>query len=639
MDERDAYGKEQFDRQRYVTRVVLALVLLAAMLGAIGWHSAGLQMGAHEHFTTLSENNRLRIEPIPPSRGVIRDRNGVLLAGNRASYQLEITVEQAGDLDALLERLEGFVELSEADIERFHRGVGQRRPFQPVLLKAGLDDETVAHLSVARHELPGVEVEARPLRFYPAGEAFSHAVGYVGRITREDLQRVDRRAYAATSHIGKTGIERYYEDLLHGRPGYRQVEVNAQGRTIRELEVTPPEPGTDIHLTLDYNLQLAARRALGDQRGAIVAIEPATGDVLAMVSAPGFDANPFVKGQSQEEFATLRGDPMRPLFNRVLHGRYPPGSTIKPIVALAGLHEEETTAEREMFARGYYQLPGDDRRFRDWRREGHGRVDMSRAIAVSSDVYFYDLGHELGIDRITPMLEAFGIGEPTGLDIIGESTGIRPGRDWKRSTHGTVWYPGETLITAIGQGYMLSTPLQMADFTTTLANRGTRLRPRLLQAMGDGRDDAMAETLLPRERSPVEVEPQHWEVINDALVEAVHEPHGTAWGTIGSTRPEYTIAGKTGTSQVFGLEQDEEYDQDELPQHLWDHALFTGYAPAEDPQIAVAVLVEHGGSGGRVAAPKAREVMDAWLLRGGGLGIEDAVADAADGPDDEGDGE
>ena len=619
MDERDAYGQEQHDHRRFVARVVLSLVLLAGVLGLIGWHTASLQVGAHEHYTTLSENNRLRIEPIAPSRGVIRDRNGVLLAGNRASYQLEVTVEQADDLDRLLERLEDFVELSDADLERFRRGVEQRRPFQPVLLKAGLDDETVAHLAVSRHELPGVEIEARPMRYYPAGEAFTHVVGYVGRITREDLQRVDRRAYAGVSHIGKTGIEQHYEELLHGRPGHRQVEVNAQGRTIRELEVSPPTAGTDIHLTLDYNLQLAARRALGDQRGAIVAIEPASGDVLAMVSAPGFDAEPFVKGQSQEEFSALRDHPGRPLFNRVLHGQYPPGSTIKPIVALAGLHEEATTADREMFARGYYQIPGHERRYRDWRREGHGLVDMSRAIAVSSDVYFYDLAHDMGIDRITPMLEAFGIGEPTGIDLSGERTGIRPGRDWKRATHGTVWYPGETLITAIGQGYMLSTPLQMADFPTTLANRGERVSPRLLRAMGDGREREIGETLLPDYRQPVALDEAHWDVIHESLVEAVHEPHGTAWGSIGSTRPEYTIAGKTGTSQVFSLGEDEEYDEDELARHLWDHALFTGYAPADDPQIAVAVLVEHGGSGGRVAAPKAREVMDAWLLGGGGM--------------------
>ncbi|WP_024327161.1 penicillin-binding protein 2 [Thioalkalivibrio sp. AKL19] len=620
MAERDAYGEEQQDRERFVVRILLALVILAAILLALGWRLSGLQVGAHSHFTTLSENNRLRVEPIAPTRGVIRDRNGVLLAGNRASYQLEVTVEQAGDLDSLLARLRGYVELSEADVERFRRGVRQRRPFQPVLLKAGLDDETVARIAVSRHELPGVEIEARPLRFYPLGSKFSHAVGYVGRINQQDLQRVDGRAYAGTSHIGKSGVERYYEELLHGRPGYRQVEVNAQGRVIRELSVTPPQPGTDLTLTLDVNLQQAAYRALAGRDGAIVAIDPNNGEVLALVSAPGFDPEAFVHGISQGDFAAVRDDKRRPLFNRALSGQYPPGSTIKPLVGLAALNEDVTTAEREMFARGYYQLPGHERRYRDWRREGHGRVDMSRAIAVSSDVYFYDLAHTMGIDRMVPILGAFGIGQRTGIDSTGERAGILPSRDWKRATHDEVWFPGETLITAIGQGYMLSTPLQMADFTAALAVRGERYQPHLLRAMDNGTGEP--EYPLPVKREPVTVDAKHWDAIHGSLVEAVHARHGTAWGSVGSTRPEYTIAGKTGTSQVFSLGEDEEYDEDELARRLWDHALFVGYAPAEDPRIAVAVLVEHGGSGGRVAAPVAREVLDAYLLEGAGMTLE-----------------
>ena len=620
MAERQAYGQEQRDRERFVVRVILALVILAVVMLLLGWRLSGLQVGAHTHFTTLSENNRLRVEPIAPTRGVIRDRNGVLLAGNRASYQLEITVEQTGDLDALLARLGDFLELSEADIERFHRAARQRRPFQPVLLKSGLDYPTVARIAVSRHELPGVEIEARPMRHYPLGSEFSHVVGYVGRINEQDLARVDSRAYAGSSHIGKTGIERYYEDVLHGRPGFRQVEVNAQGRVIRELSVTPPEPGTDITLTIDADLQRAAYRALAGRDGAVVAIDPANGEVLALVSAPGFDPEVFVRGISQTDFAALQNDPHKPLFNRALSGQYPPGSTVKPIVGLAGLEEEITTAERVMFARGYYQIPGHERRYRDWRREGHGRVDMSRAIAVSSDVYFYDLAYNMGIDRMAPMLGAFGIGRRTGIDITGERRGILPSREWKRGTHNQPWFPGETLITSIGQGYMLSTPVQMADFTVTLANRGQRVQPRLLKAMHNGQGEV--QRLLPEHPEPVEADPEHWDVIHGSLVEAVHERHGTAWGSIGSTDPAYAIAGKTGTSQVFSLGEDEEYDEDELARRLWDHALFVGYAPAEDPQVAVAVLVEHGGSGGRIAAPVAREVMDAYLLDDAGMTID-----------------
>ncbi|WP_019024953.1 MULTISPECIES: penicillin-binding protein 2 [unclassified Thioalkalivibrio] len=621
MAGRDDYGQEQQDQQRFVVRILLALLLLAAVLLLIGWRLSGLQVGAHTHFTTLSENNRLRVEPIAPSRGVIRDRNGQLLAGNRASYQLEVTVEQAGNLDDLLERLHDFVELSDADIERFRRGVRQRRPFQPVLLKAGLDDTTVARIAVSRHELPGVEIEARPMRFYPLGDKFSHVVGYVGRINEQDLARVDPRAYAGSSHIGKIGIERYYEDLLHGRPGYRQVEVNAQGRVIRELSVTPPEAGTDITLTIDADLQRAAYRSLAGRRGAIVALDPNNGEVLALVSAPGFDPEMFVHGISQAAFSDLQSDPARPLFNRALTGQYPPGSTVKPLVGLAALDEGITTADRRMFARGYFQIPGHERRYRDWRREGHGWVDMSRAIAVSSDVYFYDLAHTMGIDRMVPMLGAFGLGQRVGIDATGERAGILPSRDWKRATHDQVWFPGETLITAIGQGYMLSTPLQMADFTATLAGRGQRIQPRLLQSMDNGNGEL--ERLLPQPREPVQAAPEHWDTIHESLIEAVHARHGTAWGSIGSRPPtNYRIAGKTGTSQVFGLGQDEEYDEDELPRHLWDHALFVGYAPADDPQIAVAVLVEHGGSGGRVAAPVAREVMDAFLKGDAGMTLD-----------------
>ncbi|MGM0553155.1 MAG: penicillin-binding protein 2 [Pseudomonadota bacterium] len=620
MAEREAYGEEQRDRERFALRIVFALVILGALMLLLGWRLFGLQVGAHSHFTTLSENNRLRVESLAPTRGVIRDRNGVLLAGNRASYQLEVTIEQAGDVDALLAQLQEFVELSEADVARFRRGMRQRRPFEPVLLKAGLDDTTVARIAVSRHELPGVEIEARPMRYYPMGSQFSHVVGYMGRINQRDLDRVDPRAYAGTSHIGKSGVERYYEDLLHGSPGYRQVEVNAQGRVLRELSVTPSVPGTDIALTIDARLQQAAYRALKGQDGAIVALDPNNGEILALASAPGFDPEPFVHGISHADFADLQSDLRKPLFNRALSGQYPPGSTIKPLVALAALDEKVTTADREMFARGYFQIPGHERRYRDWRREGHGRVDMSRAIAVSSDVYFYDVAHTMEIDRMVPMLQDFGLGQRVGIDSTGERSGILPSRDWKRATQNQPWFPGETLITAIGQGYMLTTPLQMADFTMTLANRGQRPRPHLLLSMdaeGDGPDP-----ILPEYREPVEVAAEHWETIHGALVEAVHQPHGTAWGSVGSTRPPYRIAGKTGTSQVFGLGEDDEYDEEELARRLWDHALFVGYAPAEAPRIAVAVLVEHGGSGGRVAAPVAREVMDAWLLDDHGLTVE-----------------
>ncbi|TVP82920.1 penicillin-binding protein 2 [Thioalkalivibrio sp.] len=612
MERQDSYNEEGRDQSRFSIRVLVSILVLLLLVLLLVGRMFTLQVGAHAHFTTLSENNRLRIEPIPPTRGLIYDRNGILLAENRPAYQLEVTVEQAGDLELLLERLSGLVDLSPAEIDRFRASVRQRRPFQPVLLKSGLDDETVARIAVARHELPGVEIEARPVRHYPHGADFAHVVGYVGRINEQDLRRLDTRNYAGTSHTGKTGVERHYEDVLHGTTGHKQVEVNAQGRVIRELSVVPPVPGQDLFLSIDAGLQRAARDALAPHDGAVVAIDPATGEVLALVSKPGFDPNPFVHGISHRDFSALQSDPHKPLFNRALSGQYPPGSTLKPIVALAGLEENVTTAERRMFATGYYQLPGYERRYRDWRRGGHGWVDMNRAIAVSSDVYFYDLGHKLGIDRMAPMLGAFGIGSRVGIDATGERPGILPSREWKRSVQNLQWFPGETLITAIGQGYMLTTPLQLADVTSTLANRGQRVQTRLVRAIRDGADgEPLAKPL--RYPDPVIASDAHWDVIHQALIDAVHARHGTAWGSIGSTAPAYRIAGKTGTAQVFSLAPDQEYDESELDRRLWDHALFIGYAPADAPEIAVAVLAEHGGSGGRVAAPIARRVMDAYL--------------------------
>lgn len=619
IDRQDSYDEEGRDQRRFSVRVLVSLLILSLLMMVLGVRLFTLQVGAHEHFTTLSENNRLRIEPMPPTRGLIFDRNGVLLAENRPAYQLEVTVEQAGDLDDLLASLSALVELSPLEIERFRGSVGQRRPFQPVLLKANLDDEAVARIAVARPELPGVEIEARPVRHYPLGEEFAHVVGYVGRINEQDLLRLDARNYAGTSHTGKTGVERYYEDILHGTTGHKQVEVNAQGRVIRELSAVPPVPGQDLTLGIDVEMQRMARDALAPHDGAVVVMEPATGEVLALVSKPGFDPNPFVNGISHQAFDALQSNPHKPLFNRALSGQYPPGSTLKPVVGLAGLEEGVTTAERRMFATGYFQLPGHERRYRDWKRGGHGWVDLSRAIAVSADVYFYDLGNKLGIDRMAPMLGAFGIGSRVGIDATGERTGILPSREWKRSVQNLPWFPGETVITAIGQGYLLVTPLQLADVASTLANRGRRVQPRLLRAIRDG-SNGETVTQPVRHLAPVIAREDHWDVIHEAMIEAVHARHGTAWGSIGSDPPTgYRIAGKTGTAQVFSLAPDQEYVEDELNRMLWDHALFLAYAPADDPEIAVAVLVEHGGSGGRVAAPIAREVIDFYLSSRGAV--------------------
>lgn len=610
--------KDSFSERRlFFSRVLFIMVVIVILFSLLIARLAHLQIVNYSHFTTLSQNNRVRIEALPPPRGLIYDRNGVILAENRPAYQLEITLEQVGNLEETLARLGQIVKLENTEIDRFRRLLRRKRPFQAVPLKLNLSDDDVANFAVNRHRFPGVDIQARLARHYPVGDEMAHVVGYVGRIDERELARIDTRNYSGTSHIGKIGIERYYEDVLHGTVGYQRVEVNAQGRVLRVLERQPPVPGRDIVLSLDVRLQTIARQALDGYTGSIVAMDPRTGEVLAMVSMPSFDPNLFVHGIPASIYNALRDHPRQPLFNRSLSGQYPPGSTLKSLVGLAGLEHNIITASRMMFAAGYYQLPGHERRFRDWRRHGHGWINLDKAIAQSSDVYFYDLGYRLGIDRMSEFLGQFGIGSLTGIDSTGERSGILPSRDWKQGALGTVWYPGETIIAAIGQGYMLTTPLQLASVASTLAMRGTRIRPHLLRGIIDS-DTGEVAIAEPEYLTPVQVsQPQYWDQVLDPMVHVVHQPYGTAYNSTGRGL-KYNIAGKTGTSQVFGLGQDEEYDETRIAKHLRDHALFIAYAPAEDPRISIAVIVENGGSGSRTAAPIARKVMDFFILEMGG---------------------
>ncbi|MFN2348026.1 MAG: penicillin-binding protein 2 [Thioalkalivibrio sp.] len=614
MAVRQAIKNHQQEQRLFFVRVIIILLVIILLFGLLVTRLTYLQVVNYSHFSTLSQNNRVRLEAVPPPRGLIYDRNGVVLAENRPSYQLEVILEQVQDLDETLVRLADLLSLEEADLTRFRRALRGKRPFQSVPLKLNMSDEAVALFAVNRHLFPGVDIQARLARHYPLGDEMGHVVGYVGRIDEREMARIDTRNYSGTTHIGKLGVERFYEDVLHGQVGYQKVEVNAQGRVLRVLERVAPVPGQDLVLSLNAGLQAAARQALEGRNGAIVAMDPNTGEVLALVSKPSFDPNLFVHGISTQDFNALREDRGQPLFNRALSGQYPPGSTIKPMVGLAALEHGVTTAARTMYARGYYTLPNDDRRYRDWRRQGHGLVNLDKAIAQSSDVYFYDLGYRLGIDRMAPFLAQFGIGRTTGLDTTSERPGLLPSREWKRATQNMPWFPGETLIVTIGQGYMLATPLQMASMTSTLATRGMRMRPRLLRGIiePDAGDLRLTEpvpeppVLLSRE--------EHWEQVLQPMVNTVHASNGTAYWSTGRHISGYTLAGKTGTSQVFGLGEDEEYDEEALSNHLRDHALFVGYAPAEAPTIALAVIAEHGGSGGRVAAPIARRVVDHFLL-------------------------
>jgi penicillin-binding protein 2 len=592
---------------RAIMLLVLALILTLILLSRLLY----LQVIEHQHFTTLSEDNRVKLQPIPPNRGLIFDRNGILLANNLPSYRLEITPEQVDNMPATLDALAEYIEINKDDRDRFEKLLARKPRFEAIPLRFHLNGEEVASFAVNRHRFPGVEITAGLARQYPQGRLAAHAIGYVGRIDEQALQHLDTSDYRGTTHIGKIGIEKSFESKLHGRVGVQQVETTAQGRILRVLQRTPPIPGNNLYLTLDSRVQAIAEQAFGDYAGSAIAIDPRNGDILAFVSLPAYDPNPFVNGIAYDDYAALKEDDKEPLFNRALRGQYPPGSTIKPFMGLAGLEQGITGSHSKTYCPGFYTLPNNTRKFRDWKRGGHGTVDLHKAIVQSCDVYFYDLALSLGIDRMHDYLQHFGFGRKTGIDIQGELSGLLPSQEWKRSRRNQPWFPGETIITGIGQGFFLITPIQLATAAAALANGGRIVKPKIINA----EQDANSGELLPQHSELVETvkvyEQQNWDAVIGAMVDVVHSARGTA-RKIGADSP-YRIAGKTGTAQVFGLKEEEKYDAKEIEEKLRDHALFIAFAPVEDPQIAVAVVVEHGGGGGSVAAPIARTIMDAYL--------------------------
>ena len=593
-------------------RAVLSSIFVAGIFILLIIRLFDLQITNFSHYQTLSDDNRVRVLPIAPTRGLILDRNGEILADNTPNYQLVVTPAQVKNMSELIESLDEFIEIQEHELERFHKTIKRQQSFQQTPLKLNLTEQEVAKFAVNQHRYAGVEIAAHSTRYYPQKNSFAHALGYVGRINEKELAKLDKQNYQGSSHVGKLGIEKRYENDLHGVVGYQHVEINAQGRSLRVLKIQPSSPGIDIQLSLIARLQEVAQDALGDENGAIVAIDPRNGDVLAFVSQPNYDPNAFVNGIGQIAYASLRDNKHRPLFNRALIGQYPPGSTVKPVVALAGLQYGVTWPEKTMYAGPYFQLPGKARKYRDWKKGGHGVVNMTSAIAQSCDVYFYQLGDDLGIDRMHEFLTQFGLGSKTNLDTVGEVKGLMPSRSWKQSSRGQPWYPGETIITGIGQGYMLTTPLQLAVMTAYIANRGKMYQPRFVRATRNA-GTFKFEARQPIPMSEVKVDNEsYWLAIEKAMMDVVHAPNGTA-RRIGQD-VEYQIAGKTGTAQVFGIAQDEEYDKDTVPKHLQDHALFIAFAPAEDPIIALAVVVENGGSGSSAAAPVARKILDAYLI-------------------------
>lgn len=612
------------EKRLFVGRIILSSVIAIILLGTVVARLVQLQIYDHELFAEKSQGNRVRTEAVPPTRGLIFDRRGRVLAENLPAYQLELIPEQVPDLEDTLARLAQIGLIKEEDIPRFN-GLSQSGPrFKPITLRFRLSEDEIANFAVQRPRFPGVDLQPRLVRHYPDGELVAHAIGYVGALSTADLERLDGAAYAGTSHTGKTGVEHFNEELLHGDVGFQQVVTNALGRQVpaetRDFsDALPasekPTPGANLYLSLDLDLQRVATTALEGRRGAVVAIDPGNGEILALVSAPTFDPNAFATGMSPSEYNALQNNENRPLFNRAVRGSYPPGSTIKPMLSLAALEVGATNLTRRTVCIGWYSLPGSSHRYRDWRPEGHGEVDLHDAISQSCDVYFYEISRDIGIDTMHLYLDQFGLGKETGLDMVGESDGLNPSRAWKRQAFreraDQIWFPGETIIASIGQGFMLATPLQLANATAALGARGERFKPHLVAAFEDpitGR-----RTLLAPERLPgVSIDNDfYWDNIIAAMHDVMQSPTGTARAA--GANAEYQMAGKSGTAQVFSIAQEEEYDEDEIAERLRDHALFISFAPLENPRIAVAVIIENGSSGSRVAAPIARAVMDQHL--------------------------
>lgn len=590
-----------------------------------------LQVIKGDHYHTLAEANRISISPLVPNRGIIFDRNGEILAQNHSIYTLEIIPSQVPELESTLDKLATVVTITARDRQRFKRLMNESRRFKSIPIRKRLTDEEVARFAANRYRFPGIDIQARVMRQYPYGESAAHVVGYIGRINDKDVEQLKTNNefdnYRGSHYIGKIGIEQSYERELHGITGFEEVETDAAGRSIRVLSRTPPVPGNNLVLSLDVKLQQAAEKAFGDRRGALVAMDPNNGEILAFVSKPGFDANLFIGGIDQENWDLLNNSIDRPLNNRALRGLYPPGSAFKPFMALAALELKKRTPEYTLNDIGYFSLPGRKHRYRDWKIGGHGKVNLHKSLVVSCDTYYYGLAHDLGIEAIHSYIKQFGLGEKTGIDILGEVSGLLPSPDWKMRRHKQQWYVGDTISVGIGQGYNLTTPLQLAFSTSILANKGKAFQPFLVKRITNDQTGLVQnkqKTLL----YTVNHKQENMDLVRRALVD-VTQPGGTAANAAAGAT--YTFAGKTGTSQVIGIKQGERYKEDLIHERHRDHAMFIAYAPAENPQIALSIIVENGGHGGATAAPIARQVFDYFLL---GELSETTIAKALDIPEE-----
>ncbi|AGR00259.1 TPA: penicillin-binding protein 2 [Vibrio parahaemolyticus] len=609
----------QAEARLFASRAIVAFFGIVILMGLLVANMYNIQVNQFQDYQTRSNDNRIKVVPIAPNRGLIYDRNGVLLAENRPVFNLELTPEKIKDIDATIQELQTILEITPEQIERFHRERKRTRRFKSVPLLTQLNEKQVAVFSVNQYRFPGVEISATLKRYYPYGEVLTHVIGYVSRINDRDMQRLIREEkdanYQATRDIGKLGIEKYYEDLLHGTAGYQEVEVNSRGRVIRTLKYVPPVPGKDIVLNLDINLQLYVHQLLDGRRGSAIVLDPRDNGVLAMVSSPSYDPNAFVHGISGKAYRDLLNDKNRPLVNRTTLGIYPPASTIKPFMAVAALQEGVITPNTTRNDPGYWRIPNSDTRpFRDWLRWGHGRVDVIKSIEESVDTFYYQIAYDLGIDRISNWMMMFGFGDYTGIDIYEESKANMPTRDWKMSRHKTPWYKGDTIPVGIGQGYWTATPMQIAKATSVLVNNGAVSAPHLLKSTIDNGDNfEEQETSEYVTYPPIQNVPEkYWDIAKEGMRRVNHGTRGTARRSFYNM--SYQTAGKSGTAQVFGLGENEEYNADEIAEHLRDHALFTGFAPFDDPKVIVTLVLENAGGGSSNGGPMARKIFDRVVL-------------------------
>jgi penicillin-binding protein 2 len=620
---KDHHAEQRLFEGRAVAAAVIMLVALGSVIARLVW----LQVVQYDYFADLSQGNRIKIEPIPPNRGLILDRNGQPLATNAPSYQLELTREQVSDIDATLIGLAQLGLLDNADFPSLKKDIRSRRIFEAVPVKLQLTEEELARFAARRYQFPGVDIRPRLTRYYPLGPSSVHAIGYVGAISEEDEKTLDLSEYAGTTLTGKAGVEKAYERELHGRAGVQQLLVNAQGRSVErigqdavKLERREPIAGNDLFLTIDVRVQQAAEEALRGQRAAAVAIDPNNGDVIAFVSTPAFDPNLFARGLTRPQYLALTDDPDRPMYDRALRGVYPPGSTVKPMFAIAALETGVVTPLDTRYCRGTWFASGYGRVKRDWKPGGHGTVDLRRALATSCDIYFFDIARLMGIDRMASVVGQFGLGAVTGIDIEGERVGILPSTAWKKRAYAKrpeyqIWFPGDTINVGIGQGQMLVTPVQLANGIAAVAARGQRFRPRLVRAVRDVETGKVKE-IPPTPLPPVKVnDPGEWDVVQGGMLDVVNAAHGTARYYL-QPAPAYKMAGKSGTAQVFTVGINEKMRKaGELTEHLRDHALFVAFAPFDAPKIAVAVVVENApGGGSAFASPIARRILDRYLL-------------------------